>query len=77
MTQKELYDKLAYKTKYVYEHISDAQKQEMFELCDEYKEFLNKGKTERECISQAESMAIENGFVNIDTKAEIKAGEDL
>lgn len=77
MTNKELYDSLTYKTKCVYEYITDEQKAEMFKLCDEYKVFLDEGKTERECVEAAERMAIANGFVDIDTKQTLSAGDKV
>lgn len=77
MTDKELYNSLTYKTKCVYENITNEQKKEMFDLCDEYKTFLNNGKTERECVETAEQTAIANGFVNIDTKETLCAGDKV
>ncbi len=77
MTDKELYESLTYKPKCVYEHISEEQTKEMFELCEEYKNFLNEGKTERECVETAEKMAVEHGFVNIDTKESLKTGDKV
>lgn len=77
MTDKELYNSLTYKTKCVYENITNEQKKEMFDLCGEYKTFLDNGKTERECVETAEQMAIANGFVNIDTKETLCAGDKV
>ncbi|MCX7714906.1 MAG: aminopeptidase [Clostridia bacterium] len=75
MTQKELYKSLTYERKNVYEKLTDEQKQEMLAFCEEYKTFLNSGKTERECIVMAEKMAAENGFVNMDAKKQLKPGD--
>ena len=38
---------LAYKTTNVIEKLTEAQILDMEKLCDEYREFLDKGKTER------------------------------
>ena len=62
MTNKELFDELSYERKNVYEVINDSQKQEMFTLCDEYRIFLDEGKTERECVNKALEMAKKHGF---------------
>ena len=77
MTDKELFSKLSYERKNVYENITDAEKQEMMELCDEYRDFLDKGKTERECIEKAVNMAKEHGFCDIDTLATLKEGDKV
>ena len=51
MTDKELFNELSYKKrKNVYENLSEQEYKEMFELCDEYREFLDEGKTERDAL---------------------------
>ena len=77
MTDKELYDELSYNRKNVYESITDEQKEEMFTLCDEYREFLDKGKTERECVAEAICMAVRHGFEDFDKKTQLKAGDKV
>lgn len=77
MTDKELYEELSYKKKNVYESITDEQKQEMLALCDEYREFLNEGKTERECVEKAVQMAKQCGFCDINEKNQLKAGDKV
>ncbi len=77
MTDKELFEDLSYKRKNVYEALDDASRAEMFALCEEYKEFLDKGKTERECVKEAEKMALSNGFVPMESKAELKPGDKV
>ena len=57
MTDKELFNELSYKRKNVYENLSEQEYKEMFELCDEYREFLDEGKTERECVEKSIKMA--------------------
>ena len=37
----------------------------MSSLIDEYKSFLNEGKTERECVRVIEAEAVKNGYKNI------------
>ena len=77
MTDKELFDELSYDRKNVYENINDEEKQAMFDLCDEYRVFLDEGKTERECVEKALEMAISNGFRNLDDVNELKAGDKV
>ena len=77
MTDKELFEELSYDRKNVYENITDEEKQAMFDLCDEYRVFLDEGKTERECVEKALEMAISNGFRNLDDVNELKAGDKV
>jgi len=74
MTDKELFDSLSYKRKNAYEVMDEAELGRMNELCGEYKSFLDKGKTERECVIEAVRMAEQNGFVPLSSKETLKAG---
>lgn len=38
------------------------QKEKAFKYCEGYKEFLNKGKTERECVKEAVKMLKKAGY---------------
>lgn len=77
MTDKELFKALTYERKSVYESITDDEKTEMLALCDEYREFLDDGKTERECVEKALKMAKENGFINLDEVSTLKTGDKV
>lgn len=77
MTDKELFGELSYERKNVYEAVSDTEKKAMFSLCDEYREFLDNGKTERECVETAVKMAKEHGFEALDTKSSLKPGDKV
>lgn len=77
MTDKELLDKLSYKPKNVYELLGTDETKKMLDMCDEYREFLDKGKTERECVKLASCAAVENGFVNIETKEKLVPGDKV
>ncbi len=77
MSDKELYESLTYTRKNAYETMSKEEKSEMRELCDEYRAFLDEGKTERECAEKAVKMAEECGFKNIDTVSTLKAGDKV
>lgn len=45
-------------------------------ICD-YKNFLNNGKTERECVSEIIALAKKNGFKDISSLKKIKAGDKV
>ena len=77
MTDKELFEELTYKRKNVYENISDKEKEEMLALCDEYREFLDEGKTERECVEKTVKMAKLHGFTDINDVNQLKAGDKV
>ncbi len=77
MTDKELYNKLAYKTRNVYTVLTPEEKKEMLDMCDDYRAFLDNGKTERECVREAVKMAEENGFVPFKEKDSLKPGDKV
>lgn len=45
--------------------------------CDGYKAYLDAGKTERECVSEAVRLAEKAGFVPFDRNASLKAGDKV
>lgn len=59
-----LSEKLSYETKNAWEH-SAGEENKAFELCEDYKVYLDKGKTEREFAAIAEQELLKNGFENI------------
>lgn len=77
MTDKELFKSLSYEKKNVYENLTDEETVQMHELCNGYREFLDEGKTERECVDKALHMAKENGFTDLDKAASLKAGDKV
>ena len=46
-------------------------------LINNYKQFLDKGKTERECVSQIISLARQEGFKDISEFDSLKAGDKV
>ena len=67
-TKKEkLSDKLFYKLKNLWEGIDKKTEKEVEDLAVSYKQFLDKGKTERECVDFLCDLFEKDGFVNIDT----------
>ena len=77
MTDKELYERLSYKPKNAYYEMSDEEIKIMLEMCDEYRTYLDEGKTERECVVISEKLAIDNGFTKFEEKNELKPGDKV
>jgi len=65
--KEKLSDKLLYKVKNCWDGIDKKTEKEVEELASLYKQFLDKGKTERECVDITCELLNKNGFVNIDT----------
>ena len=76
---QELLDKLSYKTKNAWENKTD--KDQVFNFCNGYKAFLDKGKTEREYVKEAVEKAEKLGFKDFDNvieqKLPVKAGDKV
>ena len=77
MIDKKMYEQLAYKPKNVYDCMTPEQRREMMDMCEEYRKFLDAGKTERECVKTAEKMANEHGFVPFDSVDSLKPGDKV
>lgn len=77
MTDKELFEKLSYTPKNVYENLPDNEIKDMLDMSEEYRKFLDEGKTERECAKISEKMARENGFKPISEFTSLKAGDKV
>ncbi len=77
MTGKELFEELTLKRKNVYEEISDKEKEEMLDLCEEYRRFISYHKTERECVKGIICAAQEFGYVPLESKDTLKAGDKV
>lgn len=55
----------------------ETQLKELKELNEAYKDFLSKGKTERECVSLAVSLAEAAGYVDLNSITELKPGDKV
>lgn len=77
MTDKEQFEALSYRRKNVYEVLTDAESSEMNTLCDEYRVFLDAGKTERECVRESIRLAESRGFRNLDTIDHLEPGDKV
>jgi len=65
--KEKLSDKLFFKLKNCWDDIDKKTEKEVEELASSYKQFLNNGKTERECVDVVCALLEKNGFTNIDT----------
>ena len=74
---KILEEKLFDKKEVGFESVSDSRKEEIFSFCDEYIDFLNECKTERESALFASKLLEENGFVSIDGVSSLKEGDKV
>ncbi len=75
---EKLQEQLSFKQKTVWEKASEDEIKKGFDFCEEYKNFLNSSKTEREFTANAEKAAVSAGFVKLDDlirkKAKLKPG---
>ena len=72
---KELKDKLFSKKNVGWEDLETREKEEIFNFCKGYMDYLNKAKTEREFIKQAKIVADQNGFKDLSEYNELKPGD--
>lgn len=74
---EELKEKLFYNPKHASEIISQEETDKADEFCEEYKNFLNKAKTEREAVVYVLEKAKKNGFVEFDRAKKYNAGDKV
>ena len=70
----ELAEKLCYKAPNTYDVMSADEVRKAYDYCEDYKKFLDNGKTERECVTGAEKMLADNGFKPYSLGDKVKAG---
>lgn len=63
--------------KNVYEKYTDKKLKSAYDFCEGYKNYITNAKTEREAIVETIKIAEANGFVNINTKNKLKAGDKI
>ena len=61
--------------KNIWETATPELKENIFSFSEGYKEFLNNGKTERECVTYTVSLLRENGFVPLEEKKALVPGD--
>lgn len=72
---KDLQEKLFFNQKHAVLRMEEAELKKADEFCENYKTFLNEGKTEREACAKAVKIAEENGFKPFDKYASYSAGD--
>jgi aspartyl aminopeptidase len=72
--KSKLEEKLKLKTQNGWEKLSAAKEKKVFSFCEEYKDFLDTVKTEREAVLTIISMASREGFKPLDKVKTIKPG---
>ncbi|MBR2916560.1 MAG: aminopeptidase, partial [Clostridia bacterium] len=68
---------LTYSRKNGFTALDKNEKDEIFAFCEEYRNFLNNAKTEREFCDDAFKCLEENGFVSLDSKKELLPGDKV
>ena len=63
--------------KNAWEKYSEENLKELFDFCEGYKDFISKGKTERECVKEAEKLAKKSGFKCICKYKSLKPGDKV
>ena len=72
-----LKEKLFNQKKNGWEGLTEKQRNEIFNYCNGYMGYLNKGKTEREIVKTSKEMAEKAGFKDINTKKTLKPGDKI
>lgn len=65
------------KRKSGWENISEDLESRIFQFADEYMNYLNQAKTEREIVALSEKIARENGFKSLDEYTELHPGDKV
>ncbi len=72
-----LEDKLVMKKKFIWEKLSNRKKGQIYNLCEDYKRFLDVAKTEREAVREILRIAKKAGFRDISTVKRARAGTKI
>ncbi len=68
---------MKYEIKNGWTSADEAKKTAVYDFAKGYMDFLNKGKTERECVDTAVELAVQAGFKPLDAASELKAGDKV
>ena len=74
---EELKERLFNTKKNGWENTSDEEKEKIFNYCQGYMDFLNRSKTEREIVKNAEQMARERGYRDISEFESLNPGDKV
>lgn len=72
---QQLKEKLFYSQKNAFETLPENVITDAYAYCDDYKKFLDGGKTERECVKEAVAMLEKEGFAPYEFGTKVSAGE--
>lgn len=75
--EENLSEKLMNKKQNGWDTIDNRKKEEIFNFCKNYMNFLNKAKTEREFVTEAIQMARENGYKDVAEMQTLKPGDKI
>ena len=75
--EKELKEKLFNKKENGWKTVDTRKKEEIFKISENYMNFLNQSKTEREFVKEARKLADSNGFKDIMEFSELKPGDKI
>ena len=74
---EELKERLFNKKENGWKNVSDEEKEKIFNYCQGYMDFLNRSKTEREIVKNAEQMARERGYRDISEYDHLNPGDKV
>ena len=77
MKAEELKEKLMRNQKTGWIELKEEEKNKIFSYCEQYIQFMNASKTEREVVKNAKELAQQKGFQDISTKQELKPGDRI
>ena len=63
--------------KNAWEKYDEKELKKLFAFCEGYKDFISKGKTERECVKEAIKLAEAKGFKDLSTFTSLKEGDKV
>ena len=72
-----LKEKLLYKPGNGYDKLTPAEEKKMIAYCEDYKKFLDNGKTERHCVKYCIKLAEERGFREYKAGMKLKTGDKV
>ena len=58
-----------------WEELAEEQKNAVFQFADEYMNYLNCSKTEKEIVKNSKDILVKNGFVDLNEKQELRSGD--
>ncbi len=70
-------NRLFYRKHFIWEKLNNDERNDVFKLGDDYRAFIDASKTERLSIKEIVKRAEANGFVNLESKKDLKPGDKL